>query len=403
MRKILEANNKDILREIKSLRESLMSSPFPRELDGYFKWVLSFLNEKEKTVLDNLYYLSLNVDSILSEVLERTQSVTLNIRILSAKYISPLSRYSKSDNLSIMLLKWLHDQHEQSKDIPFAVSDGNFSIYPSKDIPVIYYLPSSSQKSLLHLPLFFHEYGHYLFEFHRREMNDYIISMQDGMEELLLQPYQQNDDKYHLLKKKTKSIIETWYDWIEEIFCDLVGLTIGGPAFLKTFSLYLRMSGREAFYLSDKELENSTHPVSWIRIKFLVERAKKMGFIKEAAVVEDEWKKMAQLLNMTPVYHGYYSQAYDSLIDEALDSMLEEASPVSYFDYITESQEFTIGKDNFIHLLNIAWKIQEQDHAAFELWEKEIVETFAGISKLDVSEDEQRKTIRLKMFSNQLG
>lgn len=402
MRAILEANNKDILREIKSLRDCLKGSGFPPELEGYYQWILSFLNEKEKMVSDNLYYLSLNVDAILSEILERTQSVTLNIRILSAKYISPLSRYSKSDNISIMLLKWLHDQHPQSKDVPFAVSDGNFSIYPSKEIPVIYHLPSSSQKSLLHLPLFFHEFGHYLFEVHRKEMNDYIISMQDGMEELLLQPYQQNDDKFHRERKKTKNIIETWYDWIEEIFCDLIGLTIAGPAFLKTFSLYLRMSGREAFYLNDKELENSTHPVSWIRIKFLVDRAKKMGFIKEANQIEDEWKKMAQLMNMTPVYHGYYSAAYDTLINEALDSMLEEASPIRYSDYVSISDEFVPGRDNFIQLMNVSWRIQEKKHDLYEAWETEVIESFADKPALISPSGDHRKAIKLKMFSSSI-
>jgi hypothetical protein len=324
----------------------------------------------------------------------------LNIRILSAKYISPLSRYSKSDNISIMLLKWLHDQHSQSKDVPFAVSDGNFSIYPSKEIPVIYYLPSSSQKSLLHLPLFFHEFGHYLFEVHRKEMNDYIISMQDGMEELLLQPYQQNDDRFHRERKKTKNIIETWYDWIEEIFCDLVGLTIAGPDFLKTFSLYLRMSGREAFYLSDKELENSTHPVSWIRIKFLVDRAKKMDFVNEANQIEVEWKKMATLMNMTPVYHGYYSAAYDTLINEALDSMLEEASPIRYVDYVSISDEFVPGRDNFIQLMNVAWRIQEKKHGLYESWETEVIETFADMPELNSPGGDHRKAIKLKMFSS---
>lgn len=402
MRAILEANNKDILREIKSLRNCLKGSGFPPEMDGYYQWILSFLNEKEKMVNDNLYYLSLNVDAILSEVMERTQSITLNIRILSAKYISPLSRYSKSDNISIMLLKWLHDQHPQSKDVPFAVSDGNFSIYPSKEIPVIYYLPSSSQKSLLHLPLFFHEFGHYLFEVHRKEMNDYIISMQDGMEELLLQPYQQNDDRFHRERNKTKNIIETWYDWIEEIFCDLVGLTIAGPAFLKTFSLYLRMSGREAFYLNDKELENSTHPVSWIRIKFLVDRAKKMGFVKEANQIEDEWKKMAQLMNMTPVYHGYYSAAYDTLINEALDSMLEEASPIRYADYVSLNDEFVSGKDNFIQLMAAAWQIQEKNHDLYESWETEIIEAFAEMSVLNSSAGDHRKPLKLKLLSGSI-
>ncbi len=55
----------------------MRESVFPSELKGYYHWILNFLEEKEKTVIDNLYYLSVNVDSILSEVMNRTQSVTL--------------------------------------------------------------------------------------------------------------------------------------------------------------------------------------------------------------------------------------------------------------------------------------------------------------------------------------
>lgn len=379
MRGILLVNNKDLLREINSLRTSLEAAEFPEELNNYYHWLCVFLNEKEKIVNDNLYYLSLNVDSILSEVMERTQSVTLNIRILSAKYVSPICRYSKTDNLSLLLLKWLHDQHQQSKDIPFAVSDGNFSIYPSTEIPVIYYLPASSQKSLLHLALFFHEYGHYLFEVHRKEMIDLIVTLQDGLEEYLVQPYQQNDIKFHKQRINAKNIIETWYDWIEEIFCDLVGLTIAGPSFLKTFSLYLRMSGREAFYLSDKELENSSHPVSWIRIKFLVERARRMGYLRDADKVEMEWSKMATLMNMTPVYHGYYSPTYDTLINETLDCMLEESSPIKYKDYIKENSDYQFGRDNYLQLMDHAWKLQETNHDTFIEWEKQVLNMFLAI------------------------
>lgn len=379
MRRILEFNNRDVLREIKCIRESLAIAQFAQELQGYYEWVLIFLNQKEKIANDNLYYLSLNVDSILSEVLERTQSVTLNIRVLSAKYISPLSRYSKSDNLSVMLLKWLHDQHPQSKGIPFAVSDGNFSIYPSTEIPLLYYLPSSSQRSILHLPLFFHEFGHYLFEFHRKEMIDLIIVMQDGIEELLVKPYQQNDAKFQRDRAKAKNIVETWFDWIEEIFCDLVGLTIGGPAFLRTFSLYLRMSGREAFYLNDKELESSTHPVSWVRIKFLVERARAMGFESEALSVEKEWEQMASLMNMSPIYHGYYSSTYDKLINETLDCMLEEAAPISYSDFVSPSGHFTFGRDNFIQLVSTAWNFHDKNYTRYDEWAKSVLEQFDTI------------------------
>ncbi|MFT3703011.1 MAG: hypothetical protein QM802_11610 [Agriterribacter sp.] len=380
MRRVLELNNHDVLREIKCIRESLSKASYATELQGYFEWVLSFLNEKEKAIKDNLYYLSLNVDPILSEVLERSQSVTLNIRVLSAKYISPLSRYSKSDNLSVMLLKWLHDQHPQSKGIPFAVSDGNFSIYPSTQIPVLYYLPSSSQRSILHLPLFFHEFGHYLFEYHRREMVDLIISMQDKMEELLIQPFQQNDSKFQRDRAKAKSIIEAWYDWIEELFCDLVGLTIGGPAFLRTFSLYLRMSGREAFYLNDKELERTTHPVSRIRIKFLVERAKIMGFVNEAMMIESEWQQMASLMKVSQVYHGYYSNSYDSIINETLDNMLEEACPIRFVDFVVSESSYVFGESNYIQLVDEAWKQHEKNYEKYDDWEIEIVDKFRDFS-----------------------
>jgi hypothetical protein len=233
MHDFLLTTNKDLIREIQSVNTSIRHSKYPPELNAYAAWLFEFLKTQSHILDANLYYLSLGEPDILSEVIERTQLVSRNIRILSAKYISPLIRYSKTDYLSIKFVKWLHDQHPQVKDRAFAVSDGQFSIYPSNEIPVIYYLPVSSKQSILHLPLFFHEFGHYLFDFHRREMLDFVVSLQDELEELLVQPFQQNDSKSHAEKLKAKKIIETWFDWIEELFCDAVGLTIGGESFFK--------------------------------------------------------------------------------------------------------------------------------------------------------------------------
>jgi hypothetical protein len=372
MRRILESNNKDLQREIAALRNIILNSKFPDELNPYAGWIMNFLAAQEEVIVGNLRYLSMNIGEIWSEVLERTQSITRNLRIISNKFITPISRYHSSDYICICLIKWLHEQHPQSKNVPFAVSDGQFSIYPSVKIPIIYYLPSSSRRSLLHLALFFHEYGHFLFQYHEKEMIDLIRELQDKLEELLSLPFQQNDRRSTAERSRVKKIIETWFDWIEELFCDAVGLVIGGGAFLKTFSLYLRMSGREAFYLTENDLQNSMHPVSFVRIKFLVSRAKQLGLIEEAKQIEVEWNQLSMTMGLQQVYHGYYAPSYDSIITEALDCMLEEASPICFKDQRSENSAAV----NFVHLITEAWDRLSSGESEFESWQDAVLDSY---------------------------
>lgn len=391
MKEVLIANNMDLSRQVNTLLEEIGTRSYHSAILNYRDWIIRFLNTALKRIEDNFYYLEVDDPSILSEILDRTKALTLDLRILNSKYVAPLIRSTDSDDLSLGLLKWLHDQHQQSQEHPFAISDGEFAIAPSLTIPIIYYLPASSKISLLHLPLFFHEFGHFLFNKHRPEMSALIAQMQLELEELLTDPFQQNDDRSHAEKERKKNIVETWFDWMEELFCDLVGLTIGGAAFLYTFSLYLRMDGRSAFYLREQELQGSSHPIPDIRIKFLIHYARQMGLEKEASQVETQWSDMAELLNIgKPIYHGYYATGYNVIINQALQDMLTEAAPISFADFIPKSADEKEGRfQNFIHLLNAAWKVHMQNPAAYTDWQKNVLNKYRlNVSSFFLSEAE---------------
>src|SRR5262249_33798448 len=133
--------------------------------------------------------------------------------------------------------------------------------------------------------------------------------------------------------KKNKVIIETWYEWMQELFCDAVGLEMGGSTYLKTFSQYLRIGGRTAFFVPENDLAKRSHPVTTIRIKFLVARAKKLGLEIEANLLESEWTSLVQALGINEEYYGYYLDAYAADISSTLDDMTIEASPMKFSDF----------------------------------------------------------------------
>ncbi|MFN8336345.1 MAG: hypothetical protein U0U09_14550 [Cyclobacteriaceae bacterium] len=379
MREILKSNNNDLLREIKLSRSRVHIKSVPKELLLYKDWLEGYLNHLEKMVNENFYYLSLNEESIIPEILDKTQSITRDFRVLSSRFLPPIIRLSITDSLCLKLLSWLHGNHDQSKDKPFAVSDGVFSIYASKEIPLIYFLPTSSQQSLLHTPLFFHEFGHFLYAFHKQEMDDLVKGLQSDLEEYLIIPFQQNDSKHSKEKEKASSIIETWFDWTQELFCDAVGLQIGGPSYLHAFSHYLRMIGRGSFYMPEKDLNKSSHPISWLRVTFLTERAIRYGLVKEANEIQSDWNKIASVLGESGNYHGYYKDQYQQIVIETIDKMIIEANPISFADYNQPVEDYDPDLHNFIQLVNVAWRRYRSDINSYSEWEQNIFRHYTMI------------------------
>jgi hypothetical protein len=161
--------------------------------------------------------------------------------------------------------------------------------------------------------------------------------------------YVGNNPKTKSDTESLKKIVEAWYEWTQELFCDAVGLQIGGIGYLKTFSIYLRMMGRGQFKVPENELIQSSHPISWLRIKFLVKRSSELGLDKEANEIEKVWTQVAKELKIQEDYFGFYHSSFGDIVYETLNDMLVEANPISFRDYIGAE-----GKGNIVQITNTA-------------------------------------------------
>lgn len=353
--------------EIQTVLQILEERQVPAELFPLKDWLLTFfqgiLGELEKIN----YYISLHDEEIDRDIFDRFSWLSYRVQVFSEKFLPGIYRNHKNDVVSLKLLNWLHSQHEQTQGRPFLIMDGDFAIIPEVGVPICYYLPIVNQQSLLFLPLFFHEIGHYLYQCHRQEMDDLVIALQKRLAGHMVLPFQANSIQHKEESEKVKVIVETWYEWAQEFFCDAVGLHIGGKAYLKAFSYYLRMNGRSSYFLPEKHLANSGHPISWLRIRFLAERARAMGLSSEADEIEAVWAKIAFSLGIKEKHFAYYKKEYHGDIWQTIDDMLVEASPVSYKDYLAADTNWEV---NFIGLLHEAWEQFEANPAAYGQWER---------------------------------
>jgi hypothetical protein len=347
----------------------------PAEISTYQYWMTEACSSLRRRILQNLRDLELNRDDILNDILSETQLLTAFFRLCNQRLASPLLRYRPSDRLCLRIIAWLHDQHTETKGIPAGLSDGEFGIWPELRIPIVYFMPSSRQRGLLYTPLFFHEFGHLLYAGHKRELDELVGDLQrelaDGLE-----PVSQRNDSYAHREAKTRNIIvETWYEWTQEIFCDAVGLTIGGPCFANAFSMYLRMGGRDRFLQPREHLAFSEHPVAWLRIRLIAERIRQMG-LAEADRLETEWNQIAATMGIAEEYYGFYDDRFLSSIHTTIDDMLTEASPYHFSTEDVSSSGWNPESSSLVHLLNRAWSIFLNDPSVYDSWEEQAIATF---------------------------
>jgi len=373
MKNILQQSNLDLLRAIEISEQLLNENDVFPEAESYKAWLVNAFSSIKTQIEQNSNWLQLNFTSIFPEILNRTQEQSRTYKFIISKYMPSIYRLRKEDHLCLKVLHWLHNQHPQSEEKPFAISDGGFAIYPLTQYPIIYFLPISSQHSLLYLPLFFHEFGHFLYVSHRNEMDDFVKEFQEKLETYLEPAFQQNNQQFQRDREKVRNIVETWYEWAQELFCDAVGLQIGGVSYLKAFSYHLRMNGRGAFLQRESDLERSSHPVVWLRTKFLAARAKNLNLTHEANDLENQWNIIAQTLGVTAEYYGYYSDQYYQDIVQMVDNMLIETAPISFQDQDQDIDEIDMGKHNFVQIMNCAWKHYEKDIMRYSIWESTVV------------------------------
>jgi hypothetical protein len=329
-----------------------------------------------KRIATNLSRLQAGPDSILEDVLSDTAQDSGRLESLSDDLIGSLIRVRSDDRLSLRIIRWLHEAHAETVDVPAAFCNAATAVLPyTSSFPPLYYLPSVEQRLLLYQPMLFHEFGHVLYAHHRDEMDDLVGELQEKIQELLL-PASERDDKYAVHQASlAQQVATTWYGWAQEFFCDAVGFEIGGPAFLRTFSMFLGGSDADDFYAERDELAASTHPLTCLRVKLLAERATRAGYRTLAEALLSEWATVAAALAITEDYHGYYVPSARPLVEATITDMLVETSPRSHEQTEAESEAWNEG-DSPITLVTAAWSSFVGAPDTYSSRERDLVERF---------------------------
>jgi len=375
MRTILHESNLDLLGEVERLIAALAATSVVPELAAYRDHVLHACNELREQICRNLRDLELGQDDILLEILSETQRLALDLRLYNRRLAGPILRGLESDRLSLRVIGWLHAVHKETAEVPAAVSTEEFSIWPAPPYPVVYFMPASAQQGLLYQPLFFHEFGHLLYACHEPEMDNLVQDLQVRIAELL-EPLARRDDVHAQAEAQQRAVIVlTWYKWAQELFCDAVGLTIGGPAFIHAFNRYLRISPRTEYHCPPDDLGLRPHPVTWLRARLLARRACELGCETVANAMERQWVIIADTLGVVEDYYGFYEEEFLPAIWQTLDDMLVEAEPYRFTQRDLGGEEWT-PDSTVAHLLNRAWHHFGSNPDEYSDWERQVVTTF---------------------------
>ena len=362
--------------EIEQLQNSILKAEGNAldELRAYIAQINNECNKLHQNVIQNLKDLELNQDNLLKDILSETELVTRHFYDLNGIRVSPILRSNNSDRLSLKFLKWMHETDPITKNIPVAVCDGDFSIYPIQ--PTLYITPCVSQQGIRYFPIFFHEFGHLLYRLHQQEMDVLVYELQGAIKQILHPPTMRNDAYTEAQQKQQDVIVNTWYEWTQECFCDAVGFVMGGPAFAYLFSMYFRVLGGNEYHKSEINLAYSSHPVTWIRIHLLADRADRMGYKEVAMDLEEKWGQVAATLGVTEDYGGFYDQSFLPMIQEKIDDMLIETSAREFQESEVSDEETELTFSSPVALLNRAWRKFLDDPDGYRKWEENAITAF---------------------------
>jgi hypothetical protein len=153
---------------------------------------------------------------------------------------------------------------------------------------------------------------------------------------------------------------------------------MGGPSFARSFSFYFRTIGQDAYQRSFTDQIRSNHPVTWLRIRMLAERTRKIGFNEVADQIEDDWENVARLLRIQEDYFGCYDRAFLPDLNRTLDDMLTETAPrpaaddeVNYTGPVTRTLTPPV-------VFNLAWRRLEANSSEYVRWEAQAVSDWMG-------------------------
>lgn len=379
VRDTLIARNRELTGQLREVGSILELQPIFPELAVYLNQMRQYHRQLAAIVSRNLQYLDLGEKDLLEDILSNTKLAVRLVQVLSSTLLPPIARANPRDRLTLRIISWLHEVHDKTQHVPAAFSDGECSVkvwkglLPKGLIPPIYHFPVLEQRGLLYQPLNFHEFGHVLYAYHKSELDDIVRELQADVEDILLPVSMRNDRHAEQQASRRQAVVDTWYRWAQELFCDAVGLVIGGPAFLSAFSAHLAGLDRGDYYRDVDDLRGSSHPVTWIRIQALAARAGRTGLQQQAVATGDQWNKMAELMRVRPDFHGYFDAGLLPAIGRALDDMLIETAPRHFRQEEIESSTILADDITPIHLVNAAWRVVRDHTVQYSAWEEALI------------------------------
>lgn len=373
MRDRLRIANEDLRRRAVNLQRVVAGSRVPGVLAAYCHQVSLFTAALEVDAGRNLKLLNAPGVDLLPEVFDRTAGLARNIGYADKRLVPPLSRVGSPDEFPLHVLRWLHAGTKATEGLAFATMPDEFMVLPSPAMPAVYYLPLTQRGSLLSLPLLIHEFGHVLYECHRQEMDDLV---KDFQEEVLRHLTPQSVGDPLLAASGTafrQQAVTRWQTWAQELFCDAVGLAVGGPAFLRAFSRHFHALSRDEYALGRDALLRRKHPLTWLRVRRLADLARSGSAVPFADVMEREWAETARLLGLEEEHHGVWDDSLGPALALLIERMLEEASPPRFDQARTTAPAFPADP---VRLFNRAWEVFETRSGSYEAWERSAIRRF---------------------------
>lgn len=376
MQVLLTRRNQDLLQNLDQLDTLLVDAKIPPELELFRAKLVARCKKLRQDVTHNLTYLSLGEKSIQKDILSVTTQIVQEVHLISSRLATPILRASPSDRLCLITIDWLHRSHPETEPYPAAFITSAPAVWPFHDLAPapIYFFPSLEQYGLLYQSLLFHEFGHFLYRCHEPEMDALVRDLQYSINDLLMPASQRNDRYSEYITNQRQDITFTWYDWIQELFCDSVGFQIGGPSFINAFSKYLGIRHHNDYFRPPERLIGSSHPVTWLRVHFLARHATDAGFYDLAKRIESEWHLIAGLLGITEDYYGFYDESLDDVINHTIEDMLTEVGPRQFTGQEVNASEWSPELDSLVQLFNWAWQVYSSEPDQYFSWESKQIE-----------------------------
>ena len=151
---------------------------------------------------------------------------------------------------------------------------------------------------------------------------------------------------------------------------------MGGPCFLKAFSHFFRMRSNDQYYVPRDEQLQRRHPVTWLRTKMLVDRARKYGLHTLADGVQNVWPRRPSR-GVQEDYEGTWSEDFFLPLRQMLDDMIRGICSQSH-----QSADVIVPAGHAkslspVQLCNIAWNQFEAEGKSYRAWEKDAIDLFA--------------------------